>query len=379
MGNGMLKVALVGCGMIADQHVAQIRRIVGCELVGVCDNEPLMARQLADRFGVPRYFSDVPEMLKSVRPEVVHITTPAQSHFPLGELCLEAGCHVYIEKPFTVTAAQAEELLALAEAKGLKVTAGHNLQFNPEAIRMRELVEQGFLGGAPIHLDCVQCFSHDDPTYSKALLGDRSHWVRSLPGSLLHNLISHGIAKIAEFMPGERPTVMATAFSSPYLTSIGQMDLVDEVRAVIHNGANTTASFTFSTQFGVGNNQICLYGKKASLIADSTNRTLIPVRQVGYKSYLRFFLAPRIYAANYRRNSWRNIWQFLRKDFHMDYSMKMLIQSFYRSIENATAVPIPYREILVTARIMDEIFRQIPKQHGNGGTMGIARGTSACG
>lgn len=361
MGASVLRIALVGCGMIANQHAAQIRRIAGCALVGVCDNEPLMARQLADRFHVPHCFSDVSEMLRSVKPQVVHITTPAQSHFPLGKLCLEAGCHVYIEKPFTVTAAQAEELLDLAEVKGLKVTVGHNLQFNPEAIRMRELVKQGFLGGPPVHLDCVQCFGHDDPTYSKALLGDPTHWIRSLPGSLLHNLISHGVAKVAEFLPSGRPTVIAKAFSSPYLTGIGQTDIVDELRAIICDGPNTTASFTFSTQFGAGSNQLCLYGKKASLIADSTNRTLIPVRQTGYKSYLRFFLTPRAYAAEYRRNSWRNIWQFVRKDFHMDYGMKRLIESFYRSVQEGAAVPIPYQEILTTARIMEQIFAQIPK------------------
>ena len=197
----MLKVALIGCGLVADQHLAAIRRVSGCEIVGVCDTEPLMAQQLADRFHVPQHFSDASDMLKSVRPDVVHVTTPAQSHFPLGKLCLEAGCHIYLEKPFTVTASQAEELIRLAEAKGLKVTAGHNLQFNPEAIRMRELVKSGFLGGPPIHIDCLQCFSHDDPTYGKTLLGDRTHWVRSLPGSLLQNLISHGLAKIAEFLP----------------------------------------------------------------------------------------------------------------------------------------------------------------------------------
>lgn len=320
-----------------------------------------MARQLADRFKVPHVFPELSEMLKSVKPDVVHITTTAQSHYPLGKRCLEAGCHVYIEKPFTVTAGQAEELLELADRKGLRVTAGHNLQFNPEAIQMRELVKQGFLGGAPVHLECVQCFGHDDPVYSKALLGDKSHWVRSLPGSLLQNLISHGIAKIAEFLPGDRPTVVARSFSSPFLLGIGQPDIVDELRAMIWDGPNTTASFTFSTQLGAGTNQLCVYGKRATLVADSTNRMVIPISPKGYKSYARFFLAPRAFGAWYRQNSWRNLKQFLRSDFHMDYGMKMLIQEFYRSVEGKAPVPIPYREILTTARIMDNIFSQIPK------------------
>ena len=51
----MLKVAIVGCGKIADAHASQIHRIKGCEIVGVCDKEPLMARQLYERFPVKRF------------------------------------------------------------------------------------------------------------------------------------------------------------------------------------------------------------------------------------------------------------------------------------------------------------------------------------
>jgi len=88
---------------------------------------------------------------------------------------------------------------------------------------------------------------------------------------------------------------------------------------------------------------------------------LVPISQNRYKSYLRFFLAPLIYARQYRRNSWYNVKRFLKKDFHMDYSMKMLIQSFYKSIQDKTPPPIPYREILTTAWMMDDIFAQIGK------------------
>ncbi len=356
----MLKIALVGCGLVADQHVAQIRRHPGARLVAVCDREPLMARQLADRFHVPHYFSDVTEMLKATGAQVVHVTTPAQSHYPLGKQLLNAGCHVYLEKPFTVTAGETEELLELATRRGLKITAGHNLQFNPEAIRLRNLVRGGFLGGPPIHIDCIQCFTHAEPTYGKALLGDKTHWVRTLPGSLLQNLISHGIAKVAEYLPTDRPKVVAHLFSSPYLQGIGQTDIVDELRAVIHDGKNTTASFTFSTQLGLAANQITLHGAKASLMADSTNRLLVPLRPAGYKSYLRYFLAPRMLAKAYRQNSWHNIKLFLRKEFHMDCSMRALTGEFYRAIAEDGPPPIPYREILVTARIMDDIFAQVP-------------------
>ena len=71
---------------------------------------------------------------------MVHITTPPQSHFDIAKTCLERGCHVYVEKPFTVDAAEAEELIGLAQEKGLKITAGHDDQFRPATRRMRSLV-----------------------------------------------------------------------------------------------------------------------------------------------------------------------------------------------------------------------------------------------
>jgi len=199
----MLKVAIVGCGKIADAHASQILRIKGCEIVGVCDREPLMARQLYERFPVKRYFSDLGELLTDARPHVVHITTPPESHFNIATSCLERGCHVYVEKPITLHEGEAQRLVALANEKGLKLTAGHDDQFSHVARRMRTLVESGYLGGVPLHMESYYCYDLSDPDYARALLGDKEHWVWRLPGRLLHNTISHGIARINQYARDE--------------------------------------------------------------------------------------------------------------------------------------------------------------------------------
>ena len=127
----MLKVAIVGCGKIADSHLAEIRRIEGCEVVAACDREPLMAQQLCERFPIKRHFSDLTELLNEARPDVVHITTPPESHFQIAKLCLQHGTHVYVEKPFTLYEDEAQGLIAIANEKGLKITAGHDDQLCP--------------------------------------------------------------------------------------------------------------------------------------------------------------------------------------------------------------------------------------------------------
>jgi len=73
-----LKIAIVGCGKIADAHVEEIAKISTARLVAVCDLEPIMAEQLAMRYQVPHWYSDVQAMLDAEKPDVVHITTPPQ-------------------------------------------------------------------------------------------------------------------------------------------------------------------------------------------------------------------------------------------------------------------------------------------------------------
>jgi predicted dehydrogenase len=355
----VLKVAIIGCGKIADSHAAQIQRIAGCEIVGVCDREELMGRQLAERFGVRQHFTSLTELFRTARPDVVHITTPPQSHYDLTRQCLEEGCHVYVEKPFTLYAREAEEVVRLAEKKNLKVTAGHDDQFRHGARRLRELVRSGYLGGMPVHMESYYGYEFLQSSYAKALLGDRQHWVRKLPGGLLHNIISHGIARLAEYLTVDAPEVMARGFVSTPLLSLGEEEIIDELRVVIREPRGPTAYFTFSSQMRPCLHQFGIYGPRNGLLLDQDNETLIRLRGQRRKSYLEHFVSPVSLAKQYLGNATGNLRRFLANDFHMKSGMKVLIEGLYHSIRGSAPVPIPYSEMVRTARIMDAIFAQI--------------------
>jgi predicted dehydrogenase len=352
----MLKVAIVGCGKIADSHAMQIQRINNCEIVAVCDREPLMAKQLYERFPVKSYFTDLKEMLDKACPDVVHITTPAESHFKVAEICLEHGRSVYVEKPFTLYAAEAQYLIELAQKMGAKLTVGHNDQFSHVARRMRALVRSGYLGGAPVHVESYYSYDLGDPSYARALLGDKDHWVRRLPGKLLQNVISHGIARIAEFLTSENPHVIAHGFVSSLLRQIDEAEIVDELRVIISEAPGITAYFTFSSQSRPSIHEFRIFGPKNGLILDQDHEILLQLRGQKFKSYADKFVPQILFAKQNLANLFTNAGLFLRGDFHMDSGMKYLIESFYRSIMRDEPVPIPYREILLTARIMDSIF-----------------------
>lgn len=354
----MLKIAIVGCGKVADQHVQAIGRISDCVIVGLCDRELLMAKQLGERIGITACFSDLQEMLRTCTPDVVHITTPPQSHFSLARECLDFRSHVYLEKPFTITASEAESLINFAETRGLKITVGHNYLFTLEMLEMRRLINAGFLGGRPIHLESYWSYDLGDRSYVAPMLGDPNHWVRQLPGQLFHNIISHGIGKLTEFLDGDSMEISAAAHQSEQLRSFGVQGVMDELRVLIRDKSGTTALFCFSTQVK-GLNQLRAYGPAGSITADIISGSIVRNTSRSYKSYLTYFAPPLKNAREHLGNARRNIANFLRRRLYQDFGMKELIERFYDSIRRDKPVPIPYREIILTAKIMDEIFAQI--------------------
>lgn len=361
----MLKTAIIGCGKIADDHVHAIGRIADCTIVGLCDREPLMAKQLGERCGISTCTSDVDELLRTANPDVVHITTPPQTHFELARRCLESGCHVYVEKPFTLDAPEAERLIELATCLGRKITVGNDCMFTHAAIAGRKLAREGFLGGAPVHMESFYCYELQG-RYAGALLGDRNHWVRQLPGKLLHNIISHGIVRVAEYLQDDNPKVMAHGFISPLLDELGEEEIVDELRVVIADQTGVTAYFTFSSQMRPSLHQFRVYGPVNGFVLDDDEHSLIKLYGRRYKSYAQKFIPSFNLATQHLHNLKQNVALFLRRDFHMKAGMKNLMEHFYRSVTSGEPVPISYRDILLTCKIMDAIFAQIGQaRHGD--------------
>ena len=124
-----------------------------CEIVALCDRELLMAKQLGERFGVTRVSPICRKCCKRLAGCRSHYDS-AQSHYSLAKAMSRTREAMFmLEKPFTITAGEAESLIQLAEGRGLRATVGHNYQFTLEMLEMRRLVREGFLGGKPVHLE----------------------------------------------------------------------------------------------------------------------------------------------------------------------------------------------------------------------------------
>jgi predicted dehydrogenase len=175
---------------------------------------------------------------------------------------------------------------------------------------------------------------------------------------LLHNIISHGIAKLAEFLGDDLIEIVATAHQSEQLKNLGAPEVLDELRVLIRDKSGTTAFFCFSTQIK-GLNELRIYGPANSVTVDIATGSLIRKQSRAYKSYLTYFIPPLKNAREHLRNARCNVINVLRRRRYQDFGMKELIERFYNSIRLRGEPPIPYREIILTARIMDEIFSQI--------------------
>ncbi|MEJ7732664.1 MAG: Gfo/Idh/MocA family oxidoreductase [Polyangiaceae bacterium] len=353
-----LKVAIVGCGKIADGHVEQIREMPDmARVIAACDLELLMAEQLAARYGIPAHYDDFERLLAVEKPDVVHITTPPGSHLALTTRALEAGCHVYVEKPLTPTLAETRTLVERAQAAGRRLTVGYTYLFDPPALAMRELIAAGEIG-EPVHVESF--YGYDlAGQFGSALLADANHWVHRLPGRLLHNNIDHLFNKMVEFIDDERPALLAQGFVRRTARfGDARDDMHDELRVMV-SGAKVTAYGTFSAHVRPAPHFCRVYGTKNTVTVDYLARTVLLEGTSQLPSAIGRLVPAFERAGRFAGQGMKNLAKFARADFHFFAGLSHLIRAYYRSILDGGPPPIPYRDMVAVAAMMEEVFTQI--------------------
>jgi predicted dehydrogenase len=355
-----LKVAIVGCGQIADGHVEEIRKLGNSEVVAVCDIEPIMAAQLAERYGIANHYKDFELLLKNEKPDVVHITTPPQSHFSLTMQALDHGCHVYVEKPFTPTYEEAKTLIDYAEKKHLKLTIGHTYEFDPPALEVMELAKSGSLGRI-LHVESFYGYNLQG-SFGTAIFSNSRHWVHGLPGKLFQNNINHLLNKVTPFIQDERPLIQAMGYiRREQRTGDLRDDALDELRIMI-KGEEVSAYATFSAHIRPAAHFLKVYGTKNTVHADFVSRIVTFDPQPTIPSALGRMLTGFSQSAKYLKSSGRNALRFVQSEFHLFSGLNTLISRFYDSILTDQPPPISYRDILRLVYWMDEIFLQLKQE-----------------
>ena len=135
---GQLRAAVIGVGYLGRFHARKYQLNPDVDLVGVVDTETETAGQVASEVGA-QAFTDYRDVLPMV--DLVSIAVPTRDHHAVAKGCFEAGCHVLLEKPVTRTVEEAEELIQLAESKGLVFQVGHLERFNPAVMALKDVLK----------------------------------------------------------------------------------------------------------------------------------------------------------------------------------------------------------------------------------------------
>jgi predicted dehydrogenase len=141
-----LGIVVVGYGYWGPNIVRNVMERPELELIALCERDASRAERFEKRFpGVPT-IADFDEVLADPRVDAVSIATPPRTHYSLARKALEAGKHVLVEKPLATTAADAQDLIELAEARGLVLMPGHTFLYSPAVNKVRDLIVNGELG-----------------------------------------------------------------------------------------------------------------------------------------------------------------------------------------------------------------------------------------
>lgn len=142
-----MKIGIIGCGVISSTYIQEIKRIYASilEITGVASRNRNHALRTAKKFEIPNVFT-VDEMLENPEIELIVNLTPPKAHTELNRRILEAGKHVFCEKPFALTVEDAQEIAELAKEKGLYVGAAPDTFLTAPMQSCRRLLEDGWIG-----------------------------------------------------------------------------------------------------------------------------------------------------------------------------------------------------------------------------------------
>ena len=201
-----MKYALIGCGRISPNHIMAAKNNK-LDIVGLCDIDESCMDDKIRKLGVPataKKYLDYKEMLEAEKPELVAIATESGEHAKIAIDCIQAGCHVIIEKPIALSVADADAIIAAAKENNVKVCVNHQNRFNKSIQKINDARVMGRFGRM-FHGTAHVRWARDWEYYSRAKW--RGTWAQD--GGCLMNQCIHNIDLLIWMMGGEPVEVMA--------------------------------------------------------------------------------------------------------------------------------------------------------------------------
>lgn len=344
-----LKVALVGCGSVAQKrHIPSFLRLKNhVSLCAVCDLNQDLARSVASRFGIPSVYSDLSKMLSKEHLDVVDVCTPPKVHAHVALEAMESGSHVLLEKPMAPSLSDCDKMIAASKKCGVKLSVVHNEKFYPPFLKAQQLVENGFIG----ELTGMRVLSL---THREVYMAHENHWVHKLPGGVIGETGPHAVYLSLAFVKNVKSVDVCARKKTDY-----PWVLYDDYRVELE-GENIDSSIYISHASDYTAGEVDLFGTDYALKIDLQSMLLTRYKREYLKPTSVAFSSLSI-AGQIVKGVMSNAFKVALRKPKLGHDI--MIEKFVNSIINDQPVPVTPEEGRETIRVMEMIVNKLDQKY----------------
>ena len=338
---GKIRVALFGAGKMAMHHAKAIYLQGNATLVAVADPALIHGESLKELEKGVEIYSSAEDLLNHIKPEVVHVCTPPATHATLANLALQHGAHVYVEKPFTLNAREAMEIVSFAKEKGLRICAGHQLLYESPALRADESLA---MLGRIVHIESYFSF--------KPVRRSKDGRTTISPLDQLVDILPHPVYLLLHFLKKN-----SQEEEVPVQICALEVSTAGSVHGILRS-RDVTGSLVVTLEGRPIESYIKVVGTNGCLFADFVRGTVTLLPGPGISTISKIL--------NPYKQSWQIISETTRALFRRVSKKQKsypglleIISKFYKSLQADMAHAISYSSIIETVAICEDVAKKL--------------------
>ena len=344
-GSVSLKIGIIGCGLITQHKYIPGFKKAGASIVGVCDLNHDLAKSIAIKNNIAKYYNDLEVMLKENNFDIISIATPPATHAKIAQTALQSGAHILIEKPMAMTVDECDKIINEAKKLNKKICVGHSDLFYPPVIKARKLLSEANIG----EFRGMRVLLSTPFTYA---LSKSDHWIHKLPGGILGETGPHAVYLTSAFVKNIKEVEITTKKNFSY-----NWIKYDDVRMEL-KGENGISSVVITHSTDNWSAKIDIFGQKKTLSIDMHEFFLYEYA----KNNLNTFSAG-LSAVNRGLRSMCNIGKYvsLKAAHSLSYGHELLIKEFVKSVRDDQPSPVSPESGRETVRVMNMVIDKLGK------------------